>query len=101
MARVERPGLLASLWGGPELLVQRGFYCCYDAIGKTDLRCELCVPGGVVGAPEARAAVGHHIGRARAGNGGRRPAPDAATAPPTTALKVGHLMGTTLRACQS
>lgn len=50
MARVERPGLLAGLWHGSELSVQRGFYCCYDAISQMDLRCELCVPGGVVSA---------------------------------------------------
>jgi hypothetical protein len=47
-ARVEKPGLLAGLWRGAELSVQRGFYCTYDAISRTDLRCELCVPGGVV-----------------------------------------------------
>jgi hypothetical protein len=49
LAGIERPGLLAGLWSGSELLIQRGFYCCYDAISRTDLRCELCVPGGVVG----------------------------------------------------
>jgi hypothetical protein len=48
LARVERPGLLAGFWLGSELAVQRGFYCVYDAMSRMDLRCELCVPGGVV-----------------------------------------------------
>jgi hypothetical protein len=69
MGRVERPGLLASLWQGSELAVQRGFYCVYDAISRMDLRCELCVPGGVVsGARRGR------VGRRGQGGGpaGRR-----------------------------
>ena len=48
LARVERPGYLQSFFQGSELALQRGFYCCYDAISGTDIRCELCVPGGVV-----------------------------------------------------
>jgi hypothetical protein len=58
MARVERPGLLASLWQGAELTVQRGFYCTYDAISRMDLRCELCVPGGVVSRGRGRGEGG-------------------------------------------
>ena len=48
LARAERPGALAGWWQGAPLAVQRGFYCCYDFLSRTDLRCELCVPGGVV-----------------------------------------------------
>jgi len=63
MARVERPGLLAGLWLGSELAVQRGFYCVYDAMSRMDLRCELCVPGGVV----SFGRVGGWVGGGRGG----------------------------------
>lgn len=35
-------------WMSSEFTIQRGFYCSYDPISRTDVRCELCVPGGVV-----------------------------------------------------
>lgn len=65
MSRVERPGLLAGLWSGSELTVQRGFYCCYDAISRTDLRCELCVPGGVVSLARSGQGINRQRWRAR------------------------------------
>ena len=52
---VEHVGMLQSLWLAKEWTIQRGFYCCYDMISQMDVRCELCVPGGVVaGAVDAQ-----------------------------------------------
>mmetsp|Transcript_48051 Transcript_48051/g.121266 ORF Transcript_48051/g.121266 Transcript_48051/m.121266 type:complete len:869 (-) Transcript_48051:104-2710(-) len=46
---VEKPGLLAGLWGGysQTYKVVAGEYRCYDAFSKVDLCCTLAVPGGV------------------------------------------------------
>jgi hypothetical protein len=47
-----------GLWS-PEFVIQRGFYCCFDALSCMDLRCELCVPGGVVAGCVDAAGVLH------------------------------------------
>lgn len=47
-SKVEQRTMLQGLWMSTELMIERGFYCCYDAISRLDIRCELCVPGGVV-----------------------------------------------------
>eukprot|EP00775_Hariotina_reticulata_P003293 gene3293-3569_t len=47
-SKVEPLTVLQGLWMTSEWSIQRGFYCCYDAISCMDLRCELCVPGGVL-----------------------------------------------------
>jgi hypothetical protein len=47
-AKVEHRSMLQGLWMSLEYVIERGFYCCYDAISRMDVRCELCVPGGVV-----------------------------------------------------
>jgi hypothetical protein len=47
-SRVEARSGLQGLWSGGDVAIQRGFFCCYDAIARLDVRCELCVPGGVV-----------------------------------------------------
>lgn len=47
-ARLERPGTLQRFFQGDALDVQRVFYCAYDAISQRDMRCEICIPGGLV-----------------------------------------------------
>lgn len=47
-SKAEPLTLLQGLWLTSEFTIQRGFYCCYDPLSRMDLRCELCVPGGVV-----------------------------------------------------
>ena len=48
-----------GLWHSSEMVVERGFYCCFDPFTRLDVRCELCVPGGVVcGAIDAEVGVG-------------------------------------------
>jgi hypothetical protein len=47
-----------GLWS-TEFVIQRGFYCCYDALSCMDLRLELCVPGGVVAGCVDAAGVLH------------------------------------------
>jgi hypothetical protein len=55
---VEQPSFLGSLLTTKTWTIQRGFYCCYDVITRTDVRCELCIPGGVVaGAVDATGMV--------------------------------------------
>ncbi len=47
-----------GLWYTSETMIQRGFYCCYDPFSRLDIRCELCIPGGVVcGALDADGTV--------------------------------------------
>ena len=47
-----------GLWYSAETKIERGFYCCYDPFSRLDVRCELCIPGGVVcGALDAEGAV--------------------------------------------
>jgi hypothetical protein len=46
-SKVEQRSMLQGLWGQAEVVIERGFYCCYDLISRMDVRCELCVPGGV------------------------------------------------------
>ncbi|WIA09915.1 hypothetical protein OEZ85_010129 [Tetradesmus obliquus] len=57
-SKVEPAGMLQGLWS-PEFVIQRGFYCCYDALSCMDLRCELCVPGGVLAGCVDAAGVLH------------------------------------------
>lgn len=47
-SKVEHRTMLQGLWMSPEYVIERGFYCCYDPISRLDIRCELCIPGGVV-----------------------------------------------------
>lgn len=47
-SRIEPVGFLQGLWLSSEWTIQRGFYCCYDPFNRMDIRCELCIPGGVV-----------------------------------------------------
>lgn len=55
---MEQPSFLGSLLTTKTWTIQRGFYCCYDVITRTDVRCELCIPGGVVaGAVDATGMV--------------------------------------------
>lgn len=57
-SQVEQPSFLGSLLTTKTWTIQRGFYCCYDVITRTDVRCELCIPGGVVaGAVDATGMV--------------------------------------------
>ncbi|GIM13197.1 hypothetical protein Vretimale_16377 [Volvox reticuliferus] len=37
-----------GLFSMSEVRIERGFYCCYDPLARLDVRCELCIPGGVV-----------------------------------------------------
>ncbi len=37
-----------GLFSTSEVRIERGFYCCYDPLTRLDVRCELCIPGGVV-----------------------------------------------------
>lgn len=47
-----------GLWYSAETKIERGFYCCYDPFTRLDVRCELCIPGGVVcGALDAEGTV--------------------------------------------
>ncbi|GLI71473.1 hypothetical protein VaNZ11_016611 [Volvox africanus] len=45
---VEPPTFLQGLFSTSEVHIERGFYCCYDPLARLDVRCELCIPGGVV-----------------------------------------------------
>ncbi|GLC39163.1 bud site selection protein [Pleodorina starrii] len=45
---VEPPTFLQGLFSTSEVRIERGFYCCYDPLSRLDVRCELCIPGGVV-----------------------------------------------------
>ena len=48
---IPRPLLSTSfqgLWNTTETVIERGFYCSYDPFTRLDVRCELCIPGGVV-----------------------------------------------------
>lgn len=45
---VEPVGFLQGFWYTTEYEIRRGFYCVYDPFTRCDIRCELCVPGGVV-----------------------------------------------------
>ncbi|GFR48730.1 hypothetical protein Agub_g10688, partial [Astrephomene gubernaculifera] len=45
---VEAPTFLQGLFSTSETRIERGFYCCYDPLSRLDVRCELCIPGGVV-----------------------------------------------------
>eukprot|EP00198_Chlamydomonas_reinhardtii_P011858 XP_001701195.1 predicted protein [Chlamydomonas reinhardtii] len=47
-AMVEPPTFLQGLFSTSETRIERGFYCCYDPLSRLDVRCELCIPGGVV-----------------------------------------------------
>ncbi|KAG2427663.1 hypothetical protein HXX76_012312 [Chlamydomonas incerta] len=47
-AMVEPPTFLQGLFSTTETRIERGFYCCYDPLSRLDVRCELCIPGGVV-----------------------------------------------------
>ena len=38
-----------GLWNTTEIVIERGFYCAYDPFTRLDVRCELRIPGGVVG----------------------------------------------------
>lgn len=50
--------LPAGFWNSNEVKVQRGFYCTYDPFTRSDVRCELCIPGGVVcGALDSKGVV--------------------------------------------
>jgi hypothetical protein len=60
-----------------EMRIERGFYCTYDPFSRLDLRCELCIPGGVVcgaldseGAARPAGGLGHIT--SYWGEGGRR-----------------------------
>lgn len=49
---------MQGLWYSAETKIERGFYCCYDPFARVDVRCELCIPGGVVcGALDANGTV--------------------------------------------
>ncbi|KAG2487075.1 hypothetical protein HYH03_014321 [Edaphochlamys debaryana] len=55
---VEAPTFLQGLFSTTETRIERGFYCCYDPLSRLDVRCELCIPGGVVcGALDAEGNV--------------------------------------------
>ena len=41
---------MQGLWYASEIVIERGFYCSYDPFSRLDVRCELCIPGGVVSA---------------------------------------------------
>lgn len=60
-SKVEPCGMLQGLWMASEFVIQRGFYCCYDPLSRMDLRCELCVPGGVVVGAVDAAGVLHDV----------------------------------------
>lgn len=50
--------IMQGLWTSAETKIERGFYCCYDPFTRLDVRCELCIPGGVVcGALDAGGSV--------------------------------------------
>ncbi|MEW5305627.1 MAG: hypothetical protein WDW36_008157 [Sanguina aurantia] len=46
--RVEAVPWMRGFWNSNQVKVQRGFYCTYDPFTRADVRCELCIPGGVV-----------------------------------------------------
>eukprot|EP00798_Chlamydomonas_sp_ICE-L_P020813 gene20813-27648_t len=48
MSSQESISFLQGLWTSNETQIDRGFYCTYDPFSRLDIRCELCVPGGVV-----------------------------------------------------
>lgn len=46
--QLEKPGLLQGLFWSTEYAIERGFYCCFDPFSRVDVRCEFCIPGGVL-----------------------------------------------------
>ncbi|KAL6750532.1 Chs5p-Arf1p-binding proteins-domain-containing protein, partial [Haematococcus lacustris] len=57
-ATVEPITFMQGLWYTAETKIERGFYCCYEPFNRLDVRCELCIPGGVVcGALDAEGTV--------------------------------------------
>lgn len=45
--QAEQASFIQGLFTTSEYKIQRGFYCAYDPFSRMDIRCELCVPGGV------------------------------------------------------
>jgi hypothetical protein len=45
---VEPISFLGGFFTSVETKIERGFFCTYDPFTRLDVRCELCIPGGVV-----------------------------------------------------